>query len=62
MCWRLKGDQTEVLKISIGFENIDRNVFSLKEARRTRGHEVTPVHEQCRKHIRNVISFTKNSK
>ena len=39
---RLKGDQIEVFKIVNGSENIDRDIFfSIKEHRRTRGHEVT---------------------
>ena len=36
---RLRGDQIEVFKILIGYENIDRNIcFTVKEDRRTRGH------------------------
>ena len=46
---RLKGDQIEVFKILIGYENIDRNiVFTVKEERRTIGHGVTLAKKQCR--------------
>ena len=45
---RLRGDQIEVSKILIGYENIDRNLFfSVKEGRRTRGHGVTLAKKQC---------------
>ena len=44
---RLRGDQTGVFKILNGYENIDRNVlFSVKEERRIRGHEVTLAKKQ----------------
>ena len=46
---RLRGDQIEAFKILNGYENIDRNVFSLKKDSRTRGHEVK---DQCRLDIR----------
>ena len=50
---RLRGDQIEVFKILNGYENIDRNIFfSLKKDKRTRGHEVTLVKDQCRLDIR----------
>ena len=39
----LRGDQIEVFKILNGYENIDRNILSLKKNNRTRGHEVTFV-------------------
>ena len=46
---RLRGDQIEVFKILNGYENIDRNIFSLvKEERRTRGHGSTLAKKQCR--------------
>ena len=38
---RLRGDQTEVFKISNGYENIDSNIFLSLKKDRTRGHEVT---------------------
>ena len=38
---RLRGDQIEVLKILNGYENIHRNIFSVKEGRRTIIHGVT---------------------
>ena len=42
---KLRGDQIEVFKILNGYENINRNMlFSLK---RTRGHEVKLVKDQC---------------
>ena len=54
---RLRGDQIEVFKILNGFENIDRNIFfSVKEERRTRGHEITLARKQCRLDI-NIIFF-----
>ena len=38
---RLRGDKIEVFKILNGYENIDRNiVFTVKEERKTRGHEL----------------------
>ena len=41
--------QIEIFKILNGYENIDRNMFfSLKKDRRTRGHEVKLVKDQCR--------------
>ena len=41
-----KGDQIEVLKIEIGYEDIDRNVyFKHKDVSRTRGHKTTLVKE-----------------
>ena len=50
---RLRGDQIEVFKILIGYENIDRNMFfSLKKDSITRGHEVKLVKDQCRLDIR----------
>ncbi|WP_133434224.1 RNA-directed DNA polymerase, partial [Aeromicrobium phragmitis] len=50
---RLRGDQIEVFKILNGYENIDRSIFfSIKKDRRTRGHEVTLVKDQCRLDIR----------
>ena len=45
---RVRGDQIEVFKILNGYENIDRNIFSLKKDNRTRGHELTIVKDQCR--------------
>ena len=52
---RLIGDQIEVFKILNGYENIDRNiVFTVKEERRTRGHEVPLAKKQCRLDIRTV--------
>ena len=42
---RLRGDQIGVFKILYGYENIDRNIFSLR-------HEVTLVKDQCRLDIR----------
>ena len=39
---RLRGNEIEVFKILNAYENIDiNNFFSVKEERRTRGHEVT---------------------
>ena len=50
---RLRGDQIEVFKILNGYENIDRNIlFTVKEARRTRGHGVILAKKQCRLDIR----------
>ena len=45
-------DQIEVFKILNGYENIDRNVFSLKKDSRTRGHDVKLVKDQCKSDIR----------
>ena len=60
---RLRGDQTEVIKILKGYENIDRNMFfSVNEERSTRGHGVTLAKKQCRLDIRKSLIFTKNSK
>ena len=33
-----KGDQIEVFKILNGYEDIDSNIFSIKESKITRGH------------------------
>ena len=52
---RLREYQTEVFKILNGYENIDRNVFSLKKDSRTRGHEVTLVKDQCRMDIKKYL-------
>ena len=49
---RLRGDQIEVFKILNGYENINRNLFSVKEERRTRGHGVTLAKKQYRLDIR----------
>ena len=49
---RLRGDQTEAVKTLNRYENIDRNVFSLKKDNRTRGHDITLVKDQCRLDIR----------
>ena len=57
---RLRGDQIEVFKILNWYENIDRNIFSLKKDNRTRGHEVTLVKDQCRLDIRKY-SFSQRS-
>ena len=44
-----------------GYENIDRNIlFSVKEERRTRGHEVTLARKQCRLDIRKCSQRTIN--
>ena len=48
-----------MLQILTGYENIDRNiVFSVKEERRTRGHEVILAITRYLK----VLAFTRNSK
>ena len=39
-------------KILNGYENIDRNMLSLKKDSRTRGHEVKLVKDKCRLDIR----------
>ena len=50
---RLRGDQIEVLKILIGFEDVDSNMFfKLKEGSRTRRHKAALVKEQCRLDMR----------
>ena len=50
---RLRLDQLEVLNILNGYENIARNVFfSLNKDRRTRGHEVQLVKDQCTLYVR----------
>ena len=50
---QLRGYKIEVFKILDGYENIDRNMFSLlKKNNITRGHEVTLVKDQCRLDIR----------
>ena len=42
-------DQLDVFKILNGYENIERNISpSVTEYRRTSGHEVAFVKEQCR--------------
>ena len=52
----LRGDKILFLLILNGYENIDRNILlSLKKDRRTRGHEVTLVKEQCRLDIRKYL-------
>ena len=57
---RLRGDQIEVFKILNGYENIDKTIlFSVKEERITRGHEVTLVKNQCRLDIRKLYIFYK---
>ena len=62
---RPKGGYEEIrlkFKISNGYENIDRNVFfSLKKDRRTRGHEVKLVKDQCRSH-QEVLVLTEDNK
>ena len=61
--WRLTDDQIEMFKILKGFENIDRNIFfSVKEARRTRGHGVTLTKKHCRLDMITIIIFTKYNK
>ena len=46
-------------KILNGYENIDRNIFfTVKEERRTRGHEVGLAKKQCRLDIRKLFSFS----
>ena len=58
---RLRGDQIEVFKILNGYENINRNMFfSVKKDRKTRGHEVTLVKEQCRLDVRK-FSFSQRT-
>ena len=50
-----------MFKILNGYENIDRNiVFTVKEERRTRGHEVTVAKKQCRLDIR-TYSFSQRT-
>ena len=55
---RLRGDQIEVFKIVNGYEDVDRNMFKLKEGSRTRGHKAALVKEQCRLDMRKY-SFSK---
>ena len=51
-----------MFKILNGYENIDRNfVFSVKEERRTIGHEATLAKKQCKLDIRKV-SFSQQQK
>ena len=51
----------EVFKILNRNEIIDRNiVFSVKEKRRTRGHEITLAKKQCRQGIRK-LSFSQRT-
>ena len=58
---RLRGDQIEVFNILNGYENIDRNIlFTVKEERRTRGHEVPLAKKQCRLDIRQFSQRTVN--
>ena len=40
---RLRGDQIEVFKIVNGYEDVDRNMFKLKEGSRNRGHKAALV-------------------
>ena len=50
---RLRGDQIEVFKIFIGYENIDSNIFfEIKESKITRGHNYTLVKKQSRLDVR----------
>ncbi len=50
-----------MFKILNGHEYIDRNIFfSVMKDRRTRGHEVTLVKEQCRLDIRK-FSFSQRT-
>ena len=49
---RLRGDQIDVFKILNGYENIDRNIFLVKEERRTREHGIALAKMQCRLDIR----------
>ena len=51
----LRGDN--IFKILNGYDNIDRNICSLKKDSRTREHEVTLVKDQCRLDIR-MYSFS----
>ena len=54
-------DQIEVFKIVNGYENIDRNsFFTVKEERRTRGHEVALAKKQCIEDIRK-FSFSQRT-
>ena len=54
-------DQIEVFKILNGYENIDRNIFfTIKEVRRTRGHEIALAEKQCRLDIRK-FSFSQRT-
>ena len=44
----------------MGYENIDRNIFfSVKEERRTGGHEVTLIKKQFRLDMRKISNFHK---
>ena len=46
-------DYRSRLDTTVGYDNIDRNIFILvMEERRTRGHEVTLAKKQCRVDIR----------
>ena len=50
---KIKGDQIEVFKILIGYENIDSNIcFDIKESKITRGHNYTLVKKQSRLDVR----------
>ena len=57
---RVRGDQIEVFKILNGYENIDRNIFSVKEERRTRGRGITLAKKLCRLNIR-TFSFSQRT-
>ena len=45
--------RSSCLDILKGYENIERNICSRKINRRTRGHEIKLVKNQCRLDIRN---------
>ena len=45
---RLRGDQIEVFKYSMGMKILTEFFFTIKEERRTRGHGVTLAKKQCR--------------
>ena len=55
-----RGDQIEMFNILNGYENIDKNIFPVKEERRTRGHGITLEKKQCRLDIR-TFSFSKRT-
>ena len=58
---RLRGDKFEVVKISNGYENIDRTVLSSLKKDRTRGDKEMLVKEQCRLDIKKY-SFSRDNK
>ena len=57
---RLREDQIEVFKILNGYENIDSNIFLIKQSKITRGHNFTLVKKQSRLDVRK-FSFSQRT-